>query len=396
MPAELHQSYIDDCVRFFGWEGCRGIRQWSPPASPSREYIYSGGMRLATLTSTTTTYHHADHLSVRVNTDANGNKIGEQGHYPYGEAWYRANTTTKFIFTSYERDSESGHDYAMARYYHVPFGRFCSADPVFGSPGDPQSWNRYVYARDNPVNLTDPSGMSWLSSFFKLLLDVLSGPFASNKGGWIGASPQGSDNPWSELDNVIKPPMQLPGIDTKDWFSQGFLSGVTGTGAPDDLWTYHVDVAWPFLPENNGSRWWKKIDCANRFANDHSVAAALGAQNTFVGKALGGNIFGGLGELGVAVFGGGDFSSKDGAALAYGGAGLGIPIPGSHPGLNGAGGVVQDGIVKVGAQYGYNILTGGAQLSTEALEETATGVGLVKAGYDALSYGYGLYKCRHE
>ena len=133
--------------------------------------------------------------------------------------------------------------------------------------------------------------------------------------------------------------------------------------------------------------------CANSFANDHSVAAAFGAQNTFVGKALGGNIFGGIGELGVAVFGHGEFSSADGAALAYGGASLGVPVPGSHPGLNGAGGVVQDGIVKFGAQFGYNILTGGAQLSTEALEEVATGAGILKAGYDLGSYAYGLYKC---
>ena len=201
------------------------------PSSPSREYIYSSGTLLSTLTSASTTYHHSDHLSVRVSTDANGNKIGEQGHYPYGESWYSANTTTKFIFTSYERDSESGNDYAMGRYYLVSFGRFCSADPVFGSPGDPQSWNRYVYVRDNPVNMTDPSGFSWLSGFFKLLLDVLSGPFVSNKGGWIGSSPQSSDNPWSELDNVIKPPMQLPagGIIDEGGFGSGFMEG-TGEG----------------------------------------------------------------------------------------------------------------------------------------------------------------------
>jgi hypothetical protein len=138
----------------------------------------------------------------------------------------------------------------------------------------------------------------------------------------------------------------------------------------------------------------RRIVCANTFANDHSVAAALGAQDTVAGKALGGNIFGGIGELGVAVFGNGDFSSRDGAALAYGGAGLGIPIPGSHPGLNGAGGVVQDGIVKVGAQFGYNILTGGAQLSTEALEEVATGVGIAKAVFDFGVYAYGFVQCR--
>jgi RHS repeat-associated protein len=65
--------------------------------------------------------------------------------------WYDDGTSIKNKFTSYERDSESGNDYAMARYYINRFVRFCSADPVMGSPGDPQSWNRYTYVRNNPL-----------------------------------------------------------------------------------------------------------------------------------------------------------------------------------------------------------------------------------------------------
>lgn len=45
--------------------------------------------------------------------------------------------------------------------YISRFGRFCSADPVEGWPADPQSWNRYAYVRNDPVNLTDPSGQFW-------------------------------------------------------------------------------------------------------------------------------------------------------------------------------------------------------------------------------------------
>jgi RHS repeat-associated protein len=175
------------------------------PASPSREYIYSGSGLLTTLTSASTTYHHSDHLSVRLNTDANGTKIGEQGHFPYGESWYNSNTTTKFVFTSYERDSESGNDYAMAREYLVALGRYSSADPVTGSSGDPQSWNRYVYVRDNPVNMADPSGLSWLSSFFKMLIATF-----TFKDPTKVFEPTPSDDPWHELDNVLRPPMQLP------------------------------------------------------------------------------------------------------------------------------------------------------------------------------------------
>jgi YD repeat-containing protein len=86
--------------------------------SLSAEYIYLGGKLLATHSGTTLTYHHRDLLSVRVNTDGTtGAVVGEQGHYPYAEVWYSTGTTTKYLFTTYERDSESGNDYAISRSY---------------------------------------------------------------------------------------------------------------------------------------------------------------------------------------------------------------------------------------------------------------------------------------
>jgi RHS repeat-associated protein len=138
------------------------------PSTPTKEYIYSGGQLLATVTSSSTTYHHPDHLSVRTSTDTSGNilkdgqghDIGSQGHFPYGETWYLGSAGTKWEFTTYKRDSESGNDYAMARYDVSRLGRFSSPDPVAGSTGDPQSLNRYSYVRNMPVEATDPSGLS--------------------------------------------------------------------------------------------------------------------------------------------------------------------------------------------------------------------------------------------
>ncbi len=51
----------------------------------------------------------------------------------------------------------------MARYYDSRTGTFCSADPLAGDPDDPQSWNRYPYGRNDPIDITDPSGKSWWS-----------------------------------------------------------------------------------------------------------------------------------------------------------------------------------------------------------------------------------------
>ena len=89
--------------------------------------------------STSLKFHHQDHLSRRVTTDGTpgsqtyGQKIAESGHFPFGESWYESGGTVKFKFTSYERDGESGNDFAMFRYYSSRIGRFCSADPLAGT-----------------------------------------------------------------------------------------------------------------------------------------------------------------------------------------------------------------------------------------------------------------------
>jgi RHS repeat-associated protein len=126
--------------------------------SPSREYIYSGSALLAKIDSSGTKYYHQDHLSNRLVTDSNGNTAAQMGHYPFGESWYNT-TGDKFLFTSYERDSESGNDYAMIRYNVNRLARFSSPDPLGGNMDDPQTLNRYTYTRNDPVNLADPSGL---------------------------------------------------------------------------------------------------------------------------------------------------------------------------------------------------------------------------------------------
>ena len=60
-----------------------------------------------------------------------------------------------------ERDNETALDYFSARFYASLQGRFTSADPLIasGRASMPQSWNRYAYVLNNPLNLIDPSGL---------------------------------------------------------------------------------------------------------------------------------------------------------------------------------------------------------------------------------------------
>ncbi len=127
--------------------------------SPSREYIYAGSQLVAKNEAGATNYFHPDHLSTRANTDSGGNVSRTFGQYPFGEVWYETGTANKFKFTTYERDAESGNDYAMARSYINRYGRFSSTDPLSSSIADPQTLDRYAYSRNDPINLADPSGM---------------------------------------------------------------------------------------------------------------------------------------------------------------------------------------------------------------------------------------------
>jgi RHS repeat-associated protein len=134
--------------------------------APTREYLYGNNL-LAIVTGSTSgsggtiVYQHRDTLSPRLYTNSTGADVGEQGTYPFGESWYNNNTTSSWVFTTYERDAESGDDYALARSYASTNGRFLSPDPLEGIVGDPQSWNRYAYVENDPINLSDPSGQGF-------------------------------------------------------------------------------------------------------------------------------------------------------------------------------------------------------------------------------------------
>jgi RHS repeat-associated protein len=64
------------------------------------------------------------------------------------------------FLTKYERDTETALDFAQARYYSSGQGGFTSVDPVATSakPASPQTFNRYSYVSNSPLNSIDPTG----------------------------------------------------------------------------------------------------------------------------------------------------------------------------------------------------------------------------------------------
>ena len=89
-----------------------------------------------------------------------GNVCFSADYFPYGqELDYTTTCNTSYKFTGYERDAETGNDYAFARYYNPRLSRFMSEDPGPRDITDPQTLNRYAYVRNNSANMTDRTGL---------------------------------------------------------------------------------------------------------------------------------------------------------------------------------------------------------------------------------------------
>jgi RHS repeat-associated protein len=151
------------------------------PTATQKEYGHRSGQMLVVAQCDVMRWLVADHLgSPRMEADVTGTLAGIRRHdyLPFGEeigAGVGFRTTgqgytadcVRQRFTEKERDTETGLDYFIARFYANTQGRFTSVDLLLasGQIGDPQSWNRYAYAFNNPLKYIDPLGLyNWHAS----------------------------------------------------------------------------------------------------------------------------------------------------------------------------------------------------------------------------------------
>ncbi len=156
----------------------------SGPTAGTTTYVYDATGNLAAEYTTAanpatgTEYLSADHLgSTRLVTNASGNPLSCTDYLPFGEeippgingrtgcytleAYPGPADVTDHKFTGKERDAETGLDYFGARYFSGAQGRFTSPDPLGANllrVLNPQRWNMYAYAVNNPLSYVDPDG----------------------------------------------------------------------------------------------------------------------------------------------------------------------------------------------------------------------------------------------
>ncbi|MDQ3753843.1 MAG: RHS repeat-associated core domain-containing protein, partial [Acidobacteriota bacterium] len=102
-----------------------------------------------------------------------GEAVARHDYLPFGEELgagvggrttaqgYSGTDNMRQKFAGTERDTETGLDFMQARYMSSTQGRFTSTDPLyfqFMMAIDPQRFNLYAYARNNPLKFVDPDG----------------------------------------------------------------------------------------------------------------------------------------------------------------------------------------------------------------------------------------------
>lgn len=124
-------------------------------------HYFAGGRRVAIReVDGRVLYPITDHLgSTRAVIDGQGAVVARYDYRPYGQTSVAQDDgAIVHRYAGAADNPESGLLLMGSRHYDPALGRFVQPDPAIANPADPLALNRYAYARDNPVNLTDPNG----------------------------------------------------------------------------------------------------------------------------------------------------------------------------------------------------------------------------------------------
>ena len=150
---------VESSTIFYAYLGTETLYENNTTSKTTTDYIYAAGMRLGKLSGGVVNYYHEDALgSTRLVTDPSGSVVFADGYQPFGQDNGTPSSSQTYRFTGKPVSQATGLYYEYQRWYDPSTGRFISLDPLAGHLADPQSQNGYVYVRNLPTVLVDPTG----------------------------------------------------------------------------------------------------------------------------------------------------------------------------------------------------------------------------------------------
>ena len=96
--------------------------------------------------------------SALVELDGAGNRLGQVLLEPFGRLVDAVGGLRSRYFAGHSHSAETGLHFMGARWQDPGTGAFLSLDPLVPRSTDPQSYNPYAYARNNPISRVDRDG----------------------------------------------------------------------------------------------------------------------------------------------------------------------------------------------------------------------------------------------
>jgi len=186
-----------DAQTYYVWEGDHKIAEYTHPNATlawSKSTSYLGDRVLATFLAArsgeTVHYHHPDRIGTRLITNEIDSSATEQITLPFGTLIPTGSTDPiNPIFTTYDRSSVTGLDYAINRQYDS-METFTQVDPAETLAIQfpiPQTFNMYSYVGNDPVNRTDPPGLGTTEDVIKGTIAIAQGIGNLLAGNYINA-----------------------------------------------------------------------------------------------------------------------------------------------------------------------------------------------------------------
>ncbi|MFD4242868.1 RHS repeat-associated core domain-containing protein [Streptomyces sp. NPDC058525] len=255
----LQRSPDSDVLYLFAGAEQLALTKSTNTVSGLRHFTNPDGTRITRSSTGTVTYQPTTRQSTaQLMVDAVTLAVTRRAFDPYGAL--RGSVPTKWAdnrgYLGKPVDATSGLNLLGARNYDAALGRFLTVDPVFLA-GDPNQMGGYSYASNDPVNMSDPSGLLSISDIGEALSGLIDGVFGGgsewwnyffNPGGWLLSNLTdiyngdnetfngwtGYEGPGAE-DRVPNlwgpnPTAELFGIDpNSDNYQMGYIGGIVGS-----------------------------------------------------------------------------------------------------------------------------------------------------------------------